>query len=69
MSTVLASPVAPTPSTTVTCVAVVVHYRHAEDTVPDPGSLPSAFPGRGVPVREPNVLVDDYWDLYTALLR
>ena len=44
-------------------------YRHAEDTVPDPGSLPSAFPGRGVPVREPNVLVDDYWDVYTALLR
>ena len=44
-------------------------YRHPEDTVPDPGSLPSAFPGRGVPVREPNVLVDDYWDLYTALLR
>jgi hypothetical protein len=44
-------------------------YRHPEDTVPDPASLPSAFLGRGVPVREPNVLVDDYWDLYTALLR
>jgi len=44
-------------------------YRHPEDTVPDPGSLPSAFVGRGVPVREPNVLIDDYWDLYTALLR
>ena len=44
-------------------------YRHPEDTVPDPTSLPSAFLGRGVPVREPNVLVDDYWDLYTALLR
>ncbi|HUO78870.1 MAG TPA: hypothetical protein VMU00_01905 [Steroidobacteraceae bacterium] len=44
-------------------------YRHPEDTVPDPGSLPSAFLGRGVPVREPNVLSDDYWDLYTALLR
>jgi hypothetical protein len=44
-------------------------YRHPEDTVPDPGSLPSAFLGRGVPVREPNVLIDDYWDLYTALLR
>ncbi len=44
-------------------------YRHGEDTVPDPASLPSAFPGRGVPVREPNVLIDDYWDVYTALLR
>ncbi len=44
-------------------------YRHPEDTVPDPGSLPSAFIGRGLPVREPNVLVDDYWDLYAALLR
>ena len=44
-------------------------YRHAEDTVPEAGSLPSAFLGRGVPVREPNVLVDDYWDLYAALLR
>ena len=44
-------------------------YRHPEDTVPDPASLPSAFLGRGVPVREPNVLVDDYWDLYTTLLR
>jgi hypothetical protein len=44
-------------------------YRHPEDTVPDPGSLPSAFVGRGVPVREPNVLLDDYWDLYTTLLR
>jgi hypothetical protein len=44
-------------------------YRHPQDTVPDPGSLPSAFLGRGVPVREPNVLVDDYWNLYTTLLR
>jgi hypothetical protein len=47
----------------------VASYRHPEDTVPDPGSLPSAFPGRGLPAREPNVLIDDYWDLYTALLR
>jgi len=44
-------------------------YRHPEDTVPDPGSLPSAFLGRGVPVREPNVLIDDYWDVYATLLR
>jgi hypothetical protein len=44
-------------------------YRHSEDTVPDPGSLPPALPGRGVAVREPNVLIDDYWDIYTALLR
>ncbi|MBS0394079.1 MAG: hypothetical protein JSR54_05590 [Proteobacteria bacterium] len=44
-------------------------YRHAEDTVPDPASLPSAFAGRGVPVREPNVLLDDFWDVYQVLLR
>jgi hypothetical protein len=44
-------------------------YRHPEDTVPDPGSLPSAFAGREVPVREPNVLVEDYWDVYKTLLR
>jgi hypothetical protein len=44
-------------------------YRHPEDTVPDPGSLPSAFAGRGVPVREPNVLVEDFWDVYSVLLR
>jgi hypothetical protein len=44
-------------------------YRDPDDTVPDPGSLPSAFLGRGVPVREPNVLIDDYWDVYAALLR
>ncbi len=47
----------------------VANYRHPDDTVPDPGTLPSAFPGRGVPVREPNVLIDDYWDVYTVLLR
>jgi hypothetical protein len=46
-------------------------YRESNDAVPDPGSLPSAFTGRdgGVPVREPNVLADDYWDVYAVLLR
>jgi hypothetical protein len=48
----------------------VVTYRHSQDAVPDPVSLPSAFPGRsGVSVREPNVLIDDYWDVYRVLLR
>jgi hypothetical protein len=45
-------------------------FRHSQDAVPDPASLPSAVPGRsGVSVREPNVLVDDYWDVYRVLLR
>jgi len=45
-------------------------YRRSQDAVPEPASLPSAFPGRGgVFIREPNVLVDDYWDLYKVLLR
>lgn len=48
----------------------VVTYRHAQDAVPEPASLPSAFAGRsGVSIREPNVLVDDYWDIYKVLLR
>jgi hypothetical protein len=48
-----------------------VSYREPGDAVPDPGSLPSAFAGSGggVPVREHNVLADDYWDVYTVLLR
>jgi hypothetical protein len=48
----------------------VVTYRHSQDAVPDPATLPSAFPGRsGVSIREPNVLADDYWDVYRVLLR
>lgn len=48
-----------------------VTYRHAQDSVPEPASLPSAFTNRGVgvSVREPNVLADDYWDVYVVLLR
>ncbi len=48
-----------------------VRYEEAHDAVPDPKSLPSAFLGRdgGVPVREPNVLADDYWDVGRLLLR
>jgi hypothetical protein len=47
-----------------------VTYRHSQDAVPDPSTLPSAFAGRsGISVREPNVLVDDYWDVYRVLLR
>jgi hypothetical protein len=48
----------------------VVTYRHSQDAVPEPASLPSAFAARsGVSIREPNVLVDDYWDVYKVLLR
>lgn len=48
-----------------------VTYRHAQDSVPEPASLPSAFTDRsgGVSIREPNVLADDYWDVYVVLLR
>ncbi len=48
----------------------VVTYRSEHDAVPDALSLPSAFAGRGggVSVREPNVLADDYWDIYKVLL-
>lgn len=47
-----------------------VTYRPENEAVPDPLSLPSAFAGRGggVSVREPNVLADDYWDVYKVLL-
>lgn len=48
----------------------VVEYRHSQDSVPDPATLPPATQGQaGVSVREPNVLTDDYWDVYTVLLR
>ena len=48
-----------------------VRYEQPHDAIPDPKSLPSAFIGRdgGVPVREPNVLTDDYWDVGRLLLR
>jgi prefoldin subunit 5 len=41
-------------------------WRNANETVPQPASLPPAGPG-GVP--DANVLVDDYWDVYKVLLR
>jgi hypothetical protein len=46
-----------------------VTYRHTQDTVPDPGSLPANSGGGTVAIREPNVLLEDYWDLYKVLLR
>ena len=48
----------------------VVTYSDEHEALPDPVSLPSAFAGRGggVSVREPNVLADDYWDVYKVLL-
>jgi hypothetical protein len=51
-------------------VRAAVSYRSEHEAVPDAVSLPSAFAGRGggVSVREPNVLGDDYWDLYKVLL-
>jgi hypothetical protein len=41
-------------------------WRNANETVPQPASLPPAASG-GVP--DANVLVDDYWDVYKVLLR
>ena len=41
-------------------------WRNANETVPQPASLPRAGTG-GVP--DANVLVDDYWDVYKVLLR
>jgi len=41
-------------------------WRSANETVPQPASLPPAATG-GVP--DANVLVDDYWDVYKILLR
>ena len=45
-------------------------YRHQADTVPQQRSIPSAYAykGKAVPVREANVLADDYWDLTQLLL-
>ncbi|HXQ64757.1 MAG TPA: hypothetical protein VN787_07870 [Steroidobacteraceae bacterium] len=47
-----------------------VSYNDPDDAIPQPGSLPSAFLRRdgGVPIREPNVLADDYWDVGKVLL-
>ena len=46
-------------------------YEQPHASIPEASSLPSAFVGRdgGVPVREPNVLADDYWDVGRLLLR
>ncbi len=41
-------------------------WRNANETVPQPASLPPAGTG-GNP--DANVLVDDYWDVYKVLLR
>ena len=41
-------------------------WRSANETVPQPASLPPAASG-GVP--DANVLVDDFWDVYKVLLR
>jgi hypothetical protein len=45
-------------------------YRHPQDTVPQDRSLPSAFAYRNapVPVREANVLADDYWEVLQLML-
>ncbi len=47
-------------------MAAVVTWRSANETVPQPASLPHAATG-GVP--DANVLVEDYWDVYKVLLR
>jgi hypothetical protein len=41
-------------------------WRNANETVPQPASLPPAATGG---VADANVLVDDYWDVYKVLLR
>jgi hypothetical protein len=45
-------------------------YRHQADTVPQDRSMPSSFAYKGmaVPVREANVLADDYWDVMQLML-
>jgi prefoldin subunit 5 len=47
-------------------MAAVVAWRSANETIPQPASLPPAATG-GVP--DANVLVEDYWDVYKVLLR
>ena len=47
-------------------LAASATWRNANETVPQPASLPPAATG-GVP--DANVLVDDYWDVYKVLLR
>jgi len=47
-------------------MAPAATWRNANETVPQPASLPPAATG-GVP--DANVLVDDYWDVYKVLLR
>ena len=47
-------------------MASVATWRSANETVPQPASLPPAGTG-GVP--DANVLVEDYWDVYKVLLR
>jgi prefoldin subunit 5 len=47
-------------------MAAKATWRNANETVPQPASLPPAATG-GVP--DANVLVDDYWDVYKVLLR
>ncbi|MEX0735005.1 MAG: hypothetical protein WD944_05520 [Steroidobacteraceae bacterium] len=47
-------------------MAATATWRNANETVPQPASLPPAATG-GVP--DANVLVDDYWDVYKVLLR
>ncbi len=41
-------------------------WRNANETVPQPASLPPAGSGG---TQDANVLVDDYWDVYKVLLR
>jgi DNA repair exonuclease SbcCD ATPase subunit len=47
-------------------LASTASWRNANETVPQPASLPPAATG-GVP--DANILVDDYWDVYKVLLR
>jgi hypothetical protein len=44
-------------------------YRSPEETVPNADSIAPADPGPDMRRATPNVLLDEYWDIYRALVR
>jgi hypothetical protein len=44
-------------------------YRSAEDTVPNPSSVAPVDTGSGTRRMAPNVLLDEYWEIHSALVR
>jgi hypothetical protein len=51
-------------------IKATIRYPDPADALPEAASLPSSIIDRdgGVPVREPNVMADDYWEVGTVLL-